>query len=86
MRWTVETHPTLRYCRTHKHLYHPPIGKFDLSSADAAEAVAHLNDLMRIEGNRSIVTPIYYLFHSNTAHGPVGGPVSYTHLTLPTTD
>jgi len=60
VRWTVETHPTLRYCRTHKHLYHPPIGKFDLSSADAAEAVAHLNDLMRIEGNRSIVTPIYY--------------------------
>ena len=67
VRWTVETHPTLRYCRTHHHVYHPPIGEFDLSSADAADAVAHLNDLLRmndgyphvIEGSR-IVTPIYY--------------------------
>ena len=36
----------------------PTSGGFDLAAPEAADAVAHINDLLRVDGG--IVTPIYY--------------------------
>ena len=62
VRWTVETHPTLIYCRSRQHVLGSLVansgGGFDLRAPDAADAVAHINDLLRVDGG--IVTPIYY--------------------------
>ena len=62
VRWTVETHPTLIYCRSRQTVLGSLVantgGGFDLRAPDAADAVAHINDLLRVDGG--IVTPIYY--------------------------
>ena len=68
VRWTVETHPTLIYCRSRQHVLGSLVansgGGFDLRAPDAADAVAHINDLLRVDGG--IVTPIYYSILINT--------------------
>ena len=43
-------------------------GGFDLTAPDAADAVAHINDLLRVDGG--IVTPIYYWMCINTEIAP----------------
>ena len=62
VRWTVETHPTLIYCRSRQTVLGSLVantgGGFDLRAPDATDAVAHINDLLRVDGG--IVTPIYY--------------------------
>ena len=62
VRWTVETHPTLIYCRSRQTVLGSLVantgGGYDLTAPDAADAVAHINDLLRVDGG--IVTPIYY--------------------------
>ena len=72
VRWTVETHPTLIYCRSRQHVLGSLVanvgGGFDLTAPDAADAVAHINDLLRVDGG--IVTPIYYWMCINTEIAP----------------
>ena len=72
VRWTVETHPTLIYCRSRQHVLGSLVanvgGGFDLTAPDAADAVAHINDLLRVDGG--IVTPIYYWACLNTEIAP----------------
>jgi hypothetical protein len=72
VRWTVETHPTLIYCRSRQHVLGSLVansgGGFDLRAPDAADAVAHINDLLRVDGG--IVTPIYYWMCINTEIAP----------------
>ena len=72
VRWTVETHPTLIYCRSRQTVLGSLVantgGGFDLRAPDAAEAVAHINDLLRVDGG--IVTPIYYWMCINTEIAP----------------
>ena len=61
VRWTVETHPTLIYCRSRQHVLGSLVAnlhQYDLAAPEAADAVAHINDLLRVDGG--IVTPIYY--------------------------
>ena len=72
VRWTVETHPTLIYCRSRQTVLGSLVantgGGFDLRAPDAADAVAHINDLLRVDGG--IVTPIYYWMCINTEIAP----------------
>ena len=72
VRWTVETHPTLIYCRSRQTVLGSLVantgGGFDLRAPDAADAVAHINDLLRVDGG--IVTPIYYWACLNTEIAP----------------
>ena len=72
VRWTVETHPTLIYCRSRQYVLGSLVanvgGGYDLTAPDAADAVAHINDLLRIDGG--IVTPIYYWTCINTEIAP----------------
>ena len=72
VRWTVETHPTLIYCRSRQHVLGSLVanigGGYDLAAPDAADAVAHINDLLRVDGG--IVTPIYYWTCINTEIAP----------------
>ena len=72
VRWTVETHPTLIYCRSRQTVLGSLVantgGGFDLRAPDAADAVAHINDLLRVDGG--IVTPIYYWSCINTEIAP----------------
>ena len=72
VRWTVETHPTLIYCRSRQHVLGSLVantgGGFNLQAPDAADAVAHINDLLRVDGG--IVTPIYYWACLNTEIAP----------------
>ena len=72
VRWTVETHPTLIYCRSRQTVLGSLVantgGGFDLRAPDAADAVAHINDLLRVDGG--IVTPIYYWTCINTEIAP----------------
>ena len=72
VRWTVETHPTLIYCRSRQHVLGSLVanvgGGFDLTAPDATDAVAHINDLLRVDGG--IVTPIYYWMCINTEIAP----------------
>ena len=72
VRWTVETHPTLIYCRSRQTVLGSLVanvgGGFDLTAPDAADAVAHINDLLRVDGG--IVTPIYYWMCINTEIAP----------------
>ena len=72
VRWTVDTHPTLIYCRSRQHVLGSLVanvgGGFDLTAPDAADAVAHINDLLRVNGG--IVTPIYYWACLNTETAP----------------
>ena len=61
VRWTVDTHPTLIYCRSRQHVLGSLVAnlhQYDLAAPEAADAVAHINDLLRVDGG--IVTPIYY--------------------------
>ena len=61
VRWTVDTHPTLIYCRSRQHVLGSLVAnlhQYDLAAPVAADAVAHINDLLRVDGG--IVTPIYY--------------------------
>ena len=68
----METHPTLIYCRSRQHVLGSLVanvgGGFDLTAPDAADAVAHINDLLRVDGG--IVTPIYYWMCINTEIAP----------------
>ena len=68
----METHPTLIYCRSRQTVLGSLVantgGGFDLRAPDAAEAVAHINDLLRVDGG--IVTPIYYWMCINTEIAP----------------
>ena len=72
VRWTVETHPTLIYCRSRQTVLGSLVantgGGFDLRAPDAADAVAHINDLLRVDGG--IVTPIYYWTCINESIAP----------------
>ena len=72
VRWTVETHPTLIYCRSRQTVLGSLVantgGGYDLTAPDAADAVAHINDLLRLDGG--IVTPIYYWACLNTEIAP----------------
>ena len=72
VRWTVDTHPTLIYCRSRQYVLGSLVanvgGGFDLTAPDAADAVAHINDLLRVDGG--IVTPIYYWMCINTEIAP----------------
>ena len=72
VRWTVETHPTLIYCRSRQTVLGSLVantgGGFDFTAPDAADAVAHINDLLRVDGG--IVTPIYYWTCINTEIAP----------------
>ena len=72
VRWTVDTHPTLIYCRSRQTVLGSLVantgGGFDLRAPDAADAVAHINDLLRVDGG--IVTPIYYWACLNTEIAP----------------
>ena len=72
VRWTVETHPTLIYCRSRQTVLGSLVantgGGYDLTAPDAADAVAHINDLLRVDGG--IVTPIYYWSCINTEIAP----------------
>ena len=71
VRWTVETHPTLIYCRSRQHVLGSLVANlhgYDLAAPDAADAVAHINDLLRVDGG--IVTPIYYWTCINTEIAP----------------
>ena len=72
VRWTVDTHPTLIYCRSRQTVLGSLVantgGGFDLRAPDAADAVAHINDLLRVDGG--IVTPIYYWMCINTEIAP----------------
>ena len=72
VRWTVETHPTLIYCRSRQTVLGSLVantgGGIDLRAPDAADAVAHINDLLRVDGG--IVTPIYYWMCINTEIAP----------------
>ena len=72
VRWTVETHPTLIYCRSRQTVLGSLVantgGGYDLTAPDAADAVAHINDLLRVDGG--IVTPIYYWMCINTEIAP----------------
>jgi hypothetical protein len=74
VRWTVETHPTLIYCRSRQHVLGSLVAnlhQYDLAAPDAADAVAHINDLLRLDGG--IVTPIYYWACLNTEIAPSHG-------------
>ena len=71
VRWTVETHPTLIYCRSRQHVLGSLVAnlhQYDLAAPEAADAVAHINDLLRLDGG--IVTPIYYWACLNTEIAP----------------
>ena len=72
VRWTVDTHPTLIYCRSRQTVLGSLVantgGGFDLRAPDAADAVAHINDLLRVDGG--IVTPIYYWTCINESIAP----------------
>ena len=72
VRWTVDTHPTLIYCRSRQTVLGSLVantgGGYDLAAPDAADAVAHINDLLRVDGG--IVTPIYYWACLNTEIAP----------------
>ena len=72
VRWTVDTHPTLIYCRSRQYVLGSLVanigGGYDLAAPDAADAVAHINDLLRVDGG--IVTPIYYWMCINTEIAP----------------
>ena len=71
VRWTVETHPTLIYCRSRQHVLGSLVAnlhQYDLAAPEAADAVAHINDLLRVDGG--IVTPIYYWMCINTEIAP----------------
>ena len=72
VRWTVDTHPTLIYCRSRQTVLGSLVantgGGFNLQAPDAADAVAHINDLLRVDGG--IVTPIYYWACLNTEIAP----------------
>ena len=71
VRWTVESHPTLIYCRSRQHVLGSLVAnlhQYDLAAPDAADAVAHINDLLRVDGG--IVTPIYYWACLNTEIAP----------------
>ena len=72
VRWTVDTHPTLIYCRSRQYVLGSLVanvgGGYDLTAPDAADAVAHINDLLRVDGG--IVTPIYYWTCINTDIAP----------------
>ena len=72
VRWTVDTHPTLIYCRSRQTVLGSLVantgGGFNLQAPDAADAVAHINDLLRVDGG--IVTPIYYWMCINTEIAP----------------
>ena len=73
VRWTVDTHPTLIYCRSRQTVLGSLVantgGGFDLRAPDAADAVAHINDLLRTRDG-GIVTPIYYWACLNTEIAP----------------
>ena len=72
VRWTVETHPTLIYCRSRQHVLGSLVAnlhQYDLAAPDAADAVAHINDLLRTRDG-GIVTPIYYWACLNTEIAP----------------
>ena len=72
VRWTVETHPTLIYCRSRQHVLGSlvaNIAQYNLAAPDAADAVAHINDLLRTRDG-GIVTPIYYWTCLNTEIAP----------------
>ena len=74
VRWTVETHPTLIYCRSRQHVLGSLVAnlhQYDLAAPEAADAVAHINDLLRVDGG--IVTPIYYWACLNTEIAPSHG-------------
>ena len=68
----MATHPTLIYCRSRQTVLGSLVantgGGFDLRAPDAADAVAHINDLLRVDGG--IVTPIYYWACLNTETPP----------------
>ena len=72
VRWTVETHPTLIYCRSRQTVLGSLVantgGGYDLTAPDAADAVVHINDLLRVDGG--IVTPIYYWTCINESIAP----------------
>ncbi len=71
VRWTVDTHPTLIYCRSRQHVLGSLVAnlhQYDLAAPEAADAVAHINDLLRVDGG--IVTPIYYWTCINTEIAP----------------
>ena len=71
VRWTVDTHPTLIYCRSRQHVLGSLVAnlhQYDLAAPEAADAVAHINDLLRVDGG--IVTPIYYWMCINTEIAP----------------
>ena len=71
VRWTVETHPTLIYCRSRQTVLGSLVAnlhQYDLAAPEAADAVAHINDLLRVDGG--IVTPIYYWACLNTEIAP----------------
>ena len=71
VRWSVESHPTLIYCRSRQHVLGSLVAnlhQYDLAAPDAADAVAHINDLLRLDGG--IVTPIYYWACLNTEIAP----------------
>ena len=75
VRWTVETHPTLIYCRSRQHVLGSLVAnlhQYDLAAPEAADAVAHINDLLRVDGG--IVTPIYYWACLNTERAPSHAP------------
>ena len=72
VRWTVETHPTLIYCRSRQHVLGSLVAnlhQYDLAAPDAADAVAHINDLLRTRDGGN-VTPIYYWACLNTEIAP----------------
>ena len=72
VRWTVETHPTLIYCRSRQHVLGSLVAnlhQYHLAAPDAADAVAHINDLLRTRDG-GIVTPIYYWACLNTEIAP----------------
>ena len=71
----METHPTLIYCRSRQHVLGSLVAnlhQYDLAAPDAADAVAHINDLLRLDGG--IVTPIYYWACLNTERAPSHAP------------
>ena len=68
----METHPTLIYCRSRQHVLGSlvaNIAQYNLAAPDAADAVAHINDLLRTRDG-GIVTPIYYWTCLNTEIAP----------------
>ena len=67
----MDTHPTLIYCRSRQHVLGSLVAnlhQYDLAAPEAADAVAHINDLLRVDGG--IVTPIYYWTCINTEIAP----------------